>query len=452
MISNDLKNDLILTRFQSRGVSEHTKLKDLVAMGLYLRFLKEKRGLELKPADLIHIAEEDRDKSLLERGMVELDWVKFVEWLRDEYTKKTPKGKDLGVPLAASTLKGYASAIKSFYAYYGVPLGSAARLPKQLRGKKHEIRNKAFRYRPEHVQKLISVCRNNRDKAIMLMLFQGGFDPATLFSLNLEDVMPQMERNERPMLINVERVKEGINYRAIVGTDAILALSVYLKERTAKRFRCKSCRRSWRVRRDKCPNCESDLIYPVGWNAKPEDPLFVTQRTKLRLTTRDFARSMREWVKLSGIIHESHLTRADISPGRPYALRSAFSSILKSQGLDPDIIDGLQGHKVRYDSAYTNPSDRELKKLYSKYEAHLSIGETHEIKDLKEEFEKKIGLRDEEIQGLEKKNLDLEERLLKIEDQNRRRAALDGEDMADVAEFVNLIKSSPRIRKMLDLG
>ena len=443
MDREELLNDPVFSKYLNRGITESTRYKNLLSMELYLEFYREKRGLNYTPRDLIEEIEKDRKKGILERGTVERAWVEYVIWMNTECEKKKPNGEPTGKHYSIWSLKGNSQTIKGFYRFYGVPLGPIAKLPRQFRGRGSDIKNRKFMYRPKHVKKLIAVCTSNRDKAIIMMLFQGGFDPATLFSLNVGDVYQQTEKGESPMVIHIQRVKVGLNYRAVIGADAVEYLKIYLRERSAKRFRCKKCKRSWKVMRHKCPNCGSGEVIPVWIRVDEKGPLFISSNRKNRLRTQDFDRLMKEIVRASGLIENVDIDKADINPGRPYALRAAFSSILKFRGLDSDVIDGLQGHKVSYGGAYLVMSDDELRMLYHKFEEYLSIGETLDVREVKEKFREDLNIRDVEIAKLQKRLQDLEGR-------EESRAKLEAPEDPELAARLNELLSDPQVRKILE--
>ena len=60
--------------------------------------------------------------------------------------------------------------------------------------------------------------------------------------------------------------------------------------------------------------------------------------------------------------------------------------ILQYHGMNQVIINGLQGHKVAYDSAYSRLSNRELIEPYSKFEEHLMVSNAKAIMTLREEM------------------------------------------------------------------
>jgi len=134
-------------------------------------------------------------------------------------------------------------------------------------------------------------------------MFQDGFDVSTICSLNYRDVKRGLDNNETPLLIEVVRKKDDVEYFTFVGHNSIEALKAYLNDRVAK-----------------------------GEKLKLDSPLFAKERAKKkkaeRITTNLIQNMLRETALKAGLVTEEDLENADLNPC-PHALRSAFSTVLR---------------------------------------------------------------------------------------------------------------------------
>lgn len=204
------------------------------------------------------------------------------------------------------------SAVRSFYKANGFPILNL-KLPKP-----HTLkRNHKLQLRAEHVRKLVEHAPTLRDKAIILMLFQSGMDISTLISLNYGDVARGLENNEEPLAIHVVRKKAGTEYVTFIGRDAINALKAYLNKRRQRQGE-------------------------IGW----DEPLFVKEKKKgkgVRLNRVLIEKMMKETAILSGLVSKEEMESADMNPCRPHALRTAFATIMKLQGVNNEIVEYWMG-------------------------------------------------------------------------------------------------------------
>ncbi len=267
------------------------------------------------------------------------------------------------------------SAVRSFYKANGFPILNL-KLPKP-----HTLkRNHKLQLRAEHVRKLVEHAPTLRDKAIILMLFQSGMDISTLISLNYGDVARGLENNEEPLAIRVVRKKAGTEYVTFIGRDAINALKTYLNKRRQRQGE-------------------------IGW----DEPLFVKEKKKgkgVRLNRVLIEKMMKETAILSGLVSKEEMESADMNPCRPHALRTAFATIMKLQGVNNEIVEYWMGHALPYDATYLIPTIDEMRKIYAEHEEALSIYPSEEsIKAIKEEMNEKL-LDYNEILLQQKKEID----------------------------------------------
>ncbi|MGB2727220.1 MAG: tyrosine-type recombinase/integrase [Halobacteriota archaeon] len=316
------------------GRSENTRRNYLSGLKKYCEF----RNLE--PDELIDEIEENVKKSPRERERAEREVKKFYDWLRED--KK----------LSSGTIHVCITAVRAFYRDNGFPL-RPLRLP-TTRVKKENIRRVL---KAEDVKKMVNCCKNSRDRAVVLMLFQGGFDTQTLLSLDYGDVKGGLKNEEEPLVIHVVRQKEGVDYKTCIGHDAIEALGLYLHER------------------------EMGTRYIPAEKLKPGAPLFISERVfdmkkRKRLTNIGVVIVFKELARRAGVVDVEDLKRSDINIVGAHALRKSFSTICRNSGVPPDLVEFMIGHRLKFNGAYYEPSDEKLKEEYRKAEPFLSISGT----------------------------------------------------------------------------
>jgi len=388
------------------GKPKGTKSQYLCSLRVYCDY----KGMN--PEQLIDEIERDRKKSRRSRGEVEYRLKEFYSWLLNDKRKQiggfvTKTTDERGVsPKRAASLIG---AIRSFYKENGFPI--ILKLPKAATLKK----NHKKQIRAGDVKKLVDHAPTIRDKAIILMLFQSGMDVSTLCSLDYGDVAKGLERNEYPLPIHVVRKKAGIEYTAFLGRDGIEALKAYINKRK---------------RRQKGINYS--------------EPLFTKERTKngVKRINKDLIDKMlREVAVLSGVVSKEEMERADMNPCRPHALRAAFSSIMKLQGVNNEIVEYWLGHTIPYESAYMIPGEDELKKIYAEHEEVLSINRaTEQVKRLEQKFNGKMETYDDIINRQAAEIKKLREKLAEMEQSKDKQL---GE------ELLRALENNPEIAKEL---
>ena len=218
---------------------------------------------------------------------------KDIEGVWMIYCKKTLKDH------APKTVNAYSGLIRSFLGWWGFHFSKRARLPLDISAAQEQIHNKKFEYRPPDVAKLLEVVTDLRDRAMMLMFFQGGADLSTVLSLKYGDVASQLEQGEFPLIITAQRKKTKVNYRYCVGNDTINALKNYLSDRRMNRYACVKCRASWMMARKTCPYCSGDVnMEPV--DVQYDEPLFITHDGKKNSPSKTtFEQRMRRYVEMA---------------------------------------------------------------------------------------------------------------------------------------------------------
>ena len=389
-------------------VKESSRVVYLSAMKAYCEFTG------LNPKELIDEAEEDRKKPVRQQGMPEMRLAEFFEWLITEYEVKArgkvrrPSGRKGISKMMALT---YVGALRSFYRRNGFPITS--KLPKAA-PKPENIKRSLSR---EDVKKLVAHAPTLRDRAIILFMYQGGFDVSTICSLNYGHVRRELDEGKIPLLVNTVRHKDEVSYFTFVGRDAVEALIAYLNDRRAK-----------------------------GEVLKDNSPLFIKEGAMRgkheRLQSYNIQNMLRETALKAGIVTEEELENADLNPCRPHALRSAFSTTLKLKGFDPNLVDFMMGHRLPYGGAYLIPPEEKVREMYREVERYLSISGDGYIE---KELQQKLGVYRSEISELQNQINDLR-RLVEV----LMTSVLDtGESKVEPDELVEKLKNLLLTQKTL---
>ncbi len=381
------------------GSPYSTKANYLSSLKKYLRYR------DMDPEELIDEIEMDRKKSMREQGEVELEVKKFLEWLRTDREKQTGgyRPKKTGEKgMSDKAISSILGAIRSFYRANGFTLN--VETPKAVPKKK----NRKKPLRADSIKKLVDHAPTLRDKAIILMMFQSGMDVSTLCSLDYGDVAEGLQTGEEPLPIHVVREKAHVDYVTFLGKDGIDALKAYLNKRRKKEGEiaysdplflkhkygwneiCENCKAEWNGG-DTCQQCGSETSERIVAH-------------KYRIAPDLIQKMMRQVAVLSGVVSKERMEQADMNPCRPHALRAAFSSVLKGQGVPYEVVEYWMGHTVPYDAAYSNYTPGEMQEMYAEHSDALSINRaTEQVKKLSKEMREHIGELQMENRRLQKK-------------------------------------------------
>jgi len=357
------------------NIKGSTKNYYKTAMKTYVEFTG------LNPTELIDEAEEDRKKSRREQGQPEQRLADFFNWLQEEYKPKRNGENKTGISKNLS--KTFIAAIRGFYRRNGFPIMTKS--PKAAPKKE----NKKLSLTPQQVKLLADHAPTHRDRAIILFIFQGGFDVSTICSLNYSDVSRELKEDKTPMLIEVVREKEEIEYFTCVGHDSIEALKAYLNDRKRK-----------------------------GSDLKPNSPLFVKQGSKKlrseRITTNLIQNMLKDTALKAGIISDEDLEHSDLNPCRPHSLRASFSTILRLNGFDPLLVDFMQGHALPYNGAYLIPPPEKVRQMYAEIEPQLSVSG---ISPVEKKLDERLKAYRDDLSELQEENKNLKEKVDALERQ-----------------------------------
>lgn len=346
--------------------AERTKYGYAFVMRKYCNF----RGKT--PIELLKEAEEDKNKSFLEKEL-KSKIVAFRKQLRAERVTET-------------TIKSYMAAIQSFFRFNDVPL------PEMKNGRVKSI-NQKNEYDREKVKELIDVCPS-RERALFLTMFQTGLASNEVSNLKVGDLK---EEKEGITILRLQRQKSGEFFTTFIGRDGRKVIDDYLRLRNEGNLI------TGRPDLSKLAKVkdEDDYVF-VTWDAR--------KHSWGKVAPHHISRYMLQACrKLGWEVKDEGIKR--YNPNRPHALRASFATILMNEGRIPKFfVDHMLGHSLSgTDKAYFNAHKNELFEYYKEAEHLLSISDLEKIPDskyeeLKIEMEKREGTikkLESKIEGLE---------------------------------------------------
>jgi integrase len=291
---------------------------------------------DMTAKQLIDEALEDLKKDVRQRqDVVKTKLLNFYRWLKEEYPRKSRgKGKHeiIGKGISDSLANTAVMAMRSFYATYdiNVKLKGRQRLPKP------KVENKRMDLSIADVKLLVNHARSPRDRAIILMMFQGGIDASTLCSIKYRDAARGLENNEHPLKLELFRQKRGIDYYTFLGRDAIDAVKAYVHDLKVK-----------------------------GITLENGMPLFLKQSIKTKqfeaLSPNLIQNTLKKVAIASGLV-DGAMNGNAFNPISPHALRESFGGIMLYNGVPDSIVDFWLGHEVgAMSEAYKRGRFEELK-------------------------------------------------------------------------------------------
>jgi len=377
--------DPVVKRWLDSIVKSGTKYNYKSAFKVFLEYTK------LSPTQLIDEAVEDSKKDPRQRKDVLLTKILgFYAWLKTDYEKKsrgsgphTVIGKGLSDKLASM----YTSAIRSFYATYDLQV----RLKGRRRIPKAKVTNKRMIVGSEQVRVLVEHARSPRDRALILVNFQGGLDASTLCSIKYGDIAEGLIKNEHPLKLELQRPKTGTDFYTFIGHDAIEALKAYIADMKQR-----------------------------GVTFTHSTPLFLQDKSKEVMMTDNIQDMMKEVAIRAGFIDRENNGHA-FNPLGPHSLRESFGSIMTNSGVPDTIVDFWLGHTIgELAEAYKSVQFDSLKKMYLDREKLISI--SAQKVDV-QEIESKVRLEIEQssrqlqlmVNSLVTENMDLKRRMSTLE-------------------------------------
>ena len=394
------ETDTAYQRWMGTITRKSTKKNYKSSFKTYMQFIK------LTPSQLIDEALEDLKRDPREKqDIVMRHLIDFYHWLKTEYKKKSRgKGeqKITGTGVSDKLAHTRVGSIRSFYATFGITV----RMKGRHRLPRPRITNKRMIVNSEQVKTLINHARTPRDRALILVNFQGGMDAETLCSIKYGDISEGLTNNEHPLRLDLFREKNGVEYYTFLGRDAVKALKAYISDMTSR-----------------------------GVKYSHNTPLFLKERGKEEGMTTNLVQNMMKIVAHNaGFIDDKNNGKA-FNPLGPHALRESFGSIMINSGVPDTIVDFWLGHRIgEMGEAYKSVQAKSLKKMYLDREKLLSLS-VPEV-DVKE-IERKIKFQVHEeslqlnnlvavlanenlkikadLENTKEDNIDLKDRILKTE-------------------------------------
>ena len=378
-----------------------------VAWKLYQNFMG-KTGKEL-----VEEAWKDLQSSPLERtNIVKQRLAKFYNYLMNETFNQMSKRKGL----CPKTSACYIAAIRSFYAFYDIPIkySRSQAIPRP------RVLNKRKRLTADDVKKLVNCANCPRDRAIILTLFQSGMDVSTLCSLTYGAIKEGLDKDEHPLKVDLYRQKAGVEYYSFIGDDGITAIKAYISYLRSRGI---------------------DLQY--------DSPLFLKESWKSKLVEGvkyyHIQYLLRDLVVRANLVEAAELRVTHFNRAGPHALRESFSSILLNNLVPDSIVDFLLGHSLGdMAEAYKKVDYMKILEIYTKIEPLLSISkssivDTEKIRNLESELNKEKELMKDKISKLE-------DRIAKYENFTKKFMSLSPEELETLSQLIVTFKE----KKLLD--
>jgi len=369
---------------------------------LYKTFIESELGKKFEDAELakylIDEIEEEERKPRRERGEVSRRLIRWGQWMRKR-------------GLSRNTVKTHVGAIMGFYRENGFRIRFTRRFSDLFpAGSLPENKKKLLQ--PEDVKKLIDHAKCLRDKAMILVQYEGGMDTKTLCEMNVGHVMDILLKETVQFLtIHLYRAKEEWEYFTHIGPNAIKALRAYLKERKSK-----------------------------GYTLSNNSPLFVKSWTKKgkprRVTTRVIEEVVRDTAIRAGLVNPAILKPRQHSPVKPYSLRSSFATLLENDNCPFQFKEFWQGHKIKYRGAYFVPTEELSLQTYMAHYRALSIEKATSTVN---ELERQVREQQVIITSLSRRLRRLEDFMAKYVKQ--------AEEEMEITKYISENPVSPRIVK-----
>lgn len=368
-----------------------TKKNYKSAFKTYMQFIK------LSPSELIDEAIEDLKRDPREKqDIVMRRLIDFYHWLKTEYKKKSRgKGeqKTTGTGVSDKLAHTRVGSIRSFYATFGITV----RMKGRHRLPRPRITNKRMIVNASQVKTLVDHARTPRDRALILVNFQGGMDAETLCSIKYGDVSEGLTKNEHPLKLDLFREKNGVDHYTFLGRDAVKALKAYISDMTSR-----------------------------GVKYSHNTPLFLKERGKEEGMTTNLVQNMMKIVAHNAGFVDGENNGKAFNPLGPHALRESFGSIMINSGVPDSIVDFWLGHRIgEMGEAYKSVQAESLKKMYLEREKLLSFSVPKvDVEELEKKVRAEVQQHSQSLQilvnGLSMENLEMKSKIAKVELENTR--------------------------------
>ena len=365
-----LWQDPVVKRWLDTIVKPGTKYSYKSAFLRYVEYSK------ITPSQMIDEAVEDSTKDPRQRkDILYIRILGFYAWLKTDYEKKsrgTGPHRVVGKGVSDNLASMYTAAVRSFYATYDL----SVRLKGRRRMPKPRVLNKRMIVGAEQVRVLCEHARSPRDRALILVNFQGGLDASTLCSIKYGDVAEGLAKNEYPLKLELQRPKTGTDFYTFLGHDATEALRAYLADMKQR-----------------------GVTFTHG------TALFLQGKSKLPIVTDNIQDMMKQVAIRAGFIDKENNGHS-FNPLGPHALRESFGSIMVNSGVPDTIVDFWLGHEIgEMAEAYKSVQFESLKKTYLDREKLVSISAPKvDLEEIKEKLKAEV---EQQNRTLEKNVLDL---------------------------------------------
>lgn len=297
----------------------------------------------------------------------------YARYLRAWINEKASEGCTSG------SVSSNATTVRSFFKYNDLPLGFVPKPQVRVVYHNRDL-TKVELSAILHASKL-------RDKAFFYIMAQGGLRPDTITKLKYKDIEEELEAGTVPMLI---KVPQGIakgqygSYFTFIGEEAVKYLRLYLEARP---------------------------------NIQPDDYLFLHFKLNKQTTPKGFSKVFAKIIKKlekSKVLKVERLKFGKPADLRLYNLRKFFRKYAGQAGVE--YANFWMGHKTNYRAPHIPSSDAHYFDTQD-IEFHRQIYEEKAMPYLKIEgatpYEKESNFKQlhQKIEELEKKNLELKQRL-----------------------------------------
>jgi len=375
-------NDPALKRWLDDITRKSTKANYKSAFKDYAEFTG------MTATELIEEADKDNKLPVLERkDVLKHKLTSFNKWMVTEHKimsrgKGEHEVKRKGLTQGSANMK--TNSIRSFYSTFGITV--------KLRGrnklKNGRVKNKRMKVKADKVRLLVQHARSIRDRAIILVNFQGGMDASTLCSLNYEDVTQAIETGEHPFKLELLRKKTDNEYYTFLGKDAVEALQAYVADKKAR-----------------------------GFEMEAKEPLFTKETSGFgeRITPNLIQNIMKEVAISSGLVKKNNGNT--FNPLGSHALRESFSKIMMNSGVPKAIVDFWLGHtRSNLDTAYMTVDEKKAREMYAKREHLLNVNTTKEESEEFKRLQDELAVVKEGTRGVVNKTTKLENEVAELKE------------------------------------
>jgi len=340
----------------------------------FLKLVYGRDKLSMEEADELSLQylSEERDRFQ--------DLVKYVEWLRDNYTPKS-----VGVKLGA---------VREWLAVNNwEPSAQQKRILRKLTPKQ-KVRSEEGILTREKIRRILQHLPIH-GRALVLMLASSGMRLGEALSLHLEDV--KLHEDPARVVVRQEYSKTGEGRVTFISSEAREALEEWLGRRE-EYIKSAQHRNNGLVKAGRAGRKQSDdnRVFPFSQNVA--ERMWQNALDKAGLNGKDRSTGRRKY--------------------RLHGLRKFFRSQLAT-ALPTDVVEALMGHEGYLTGAYRKYTERELAEFYAKGEHVLLITPPESLVKAAHEVKQGLEKNRELVESLIIENKQLRERVKKLEEEMR---------------------------------